>query len=67
MINNKLREKRIALGLSQLQLSFLAKVPNGAISDFELGKRELWPKARKAIAKILKVSEAELFGNNEDH
>jgi transcriptional regulator with XRE-family HTH domain len=67
MPKNKIREKRVALGLSQIKLGLLSGVHNGAISDFELGKREPWPKARKALAKALKVTEAELFGNDNGH
>lgn len=58
---NRIRETRQAQGLSQLQLSFLSRVPNCVISDFELGKRASWPKARQALAKALKVTESELF------
>ena len=65
MIKSKLREKRMELGLSQLELSYLAKVPSVSISDFELGKRVPWPRARKALAEALKVAEAELFGNGQ--
>jgi transcriptional regulator with XRE-family HTH domain len=61
MINNKLREKRLELGLSQVELSYLTKVPSVAISDFELGKRVPWPKARRALAQALRLPEAELF------
>jgi transcriptional regulator with XRE-family HTH domain len=61
MERSKIREKRMALGLSQVQLGFLAAIPNSVISDFELGKRAPWPKARKALARALKVPEAELF------
>jgi len=67
MTSNGIRERRIALGLSQVQLGALTGIANSMISDFELDKRKPWPKARKAIAKALKVPEAELFGNNEDH
>ena len=41
------------------------------IGDFELGKRHVWPKARRALSEVLsealrvKVSEAELFGNDK--
>ena len=65
MINNKLREKRLELGLSQVELSYLTKVPSVAISDFELGKRQPWPKARRALAEALKVPEAELFDKGQ--
>ena len=61
MDKNQIREKRMALGLSQVQLGFLSRVANGVISEFELGKRAPWPKARKALARALKVPEAELF------
>jgi transcriptional regulator with XRE-family HTH domain len=65
MTKSRLREERLKLGLSQVQLSFLTKVPSVAISDFELGKRAPWPKARKALAKALKIPEAELFPPEE--
>ena len=65
MTKTRLRQIRLERGLSQLQLSFLSKVPNCAICEFELGKRQLWPKARRALAEVLKVPEAELFGNNK--
>ena len=61
MGKNRIREKRMALGLSQVQLGFLSGVANSVISDFELGKRAPWPKARKALARALKIPEAELF------
>ena len=38
--NSKLREIRAGSGLSQLQLSFLSRVPNCVISDFERGIRQ---------------------------
>lgn len=60
---NRIREFREKAGLSQVQLAMLSRIPNSMISDFELGKRHVWPKARKALAKALKVPEAELFGN----
>lgn len=61
MGKNNIREKRMVLGLSQVQLALLTGVANSVISDFELGKRTPWPKARKALARALKVPEAELF------
>ena len=63
---NRLREIRTGLGLSQLQLSFLSRVPNTVISDIELGKRLPWPKARRALAKALNVREAQLFPIKEE-
>lgn len=65
MEKNKIREERMALGLSQVQLGFLARVSNSVISDFELGKRAPWPRARKALARALRISEAELFSSEK--
>lgn len=69
MTRNKIREKRLEMGLSQVKLSIISGVGNGVISELELGKREAWPKARKALARALKVPEAELFpgGQNGEH
>lgn len=58
---DKVRKRRLELGLSQTRLSYLSQVPSCVISDCERGLREPWPKARKALAKALKVPEAELF------
>jgi transcriptional regulator with XRE-family HTH domain len=65
MARNKIREKRIEAGLSQIQLATLTGLGNTVISDFELGKRFPWPKARKRLAQALKVPESELFPNGE--
>ena len=58
MGNNKLREIRTGLGLSQLQLSFLSRVPNCVISDFERGIRTPWPKAKKLLAEAEKIAKS---------
>lgn len=63
MGNNKLREIRTGMGLSQLQLAFLSRVPNCVISDIERGVRRPWPKARRALAQALRMPEAEIFPN----
>ena len=58
---NYIRERRTELRLSQVKLGILAGVANGTISDFELGKRQPWPKARRALAAALEVPESQLF------
>ena len=60
-MKNNLRQRRQALGLSQVRLAILTGLPNGIISDFELAKRLPWPRARKALSKALGVAEKELF------
>lgn len=62
---NKLRERRIDLGFSQVQLGQMVGIANSMISDFELGKRLPWPKARKALAEALGMPESELFPNED--
>jgi transcriptional regulator with XRE-family HTH domain len=49
------------MGLSQVRLATLTGLPNSVISEFELGKRLPWPRARKSLAKALNVPEQELF------
>ena len=65
VVTNKVRERRMMLGLSQIQLSFLTRVPNVVISGFERGTITLYPKARKALAEALKIPETELFPDNK--
>lgn len=62
---NKLREIRTKLGLSQLQLSFLSRVPSCVISDFERGVRAPWPKARKQLAQALRLPENDIFPRSQ--
>jgi len=64
MGENKLREIRIGLGLSQLQLSFLSRVPNCVISDIETGRRRAWPKAKRLLAEALRRPVNEIFPDN---
>lgn len=63
---NRVREFREKAQLSQVRLGILSQIPSSMISDFELGKRAPWPKARKALARVLKVSETELFPDGKD-
>lgn len=60
-MGNKIRERRESLAMSQVRLAMLAGLSNSTISDFELGKRLPWPRARKALARALGVTEKELF------
>jgi transcriptional regulator with XRE-family HTH domain len=63
---NRIREFRDKAQLSQVRLGILSQIPSSMISDFELGKRIPWPKARKALADALHVTEAELFPNGKE-
>lgn len=63
-MENKVRMIREERGLSQTRLACIVGLPGSALSDIELGKRQPWPKARKALSEALKVSETELFPEN---
>ena len=69
---NRIRQFREEAQLSQVRLGILSQIPSSMISDFELGKRAPWPKARRALARALsgavghKVSEADLFPNGKE-
>jgi transcriptional regulator with XRE-family HTH domain len=64
-MENILRRKRQERHLSQVQLATLAGLSNSVISEFELNKRQPWPKAREALSESLGCSEAELFPETE--
>lgn len=62
---NRIREFRLKAGWSQVELARQARVASTNLSAIECGRLAPWPKVRKALAKVLKVSEAELFPNNQ--
>jgi transcriptional regulator with XRE-family HTH domain len=66
-MRNFVREKREALHLSQVKLSMMCGVSNGMISEVELGKREAWPRLRKALAKALVCNEEDIFPKEIDN
>ena len=65
MFKNIIREQRLKLGLSQTALSRLVGVPESALSDLELGKRQPWPKVRADLSKALGVTQAQLFPSEQ--
>lgn len=61
MFKNLVRERRQQLGLSQTKLACMLGMAESTLSDLELGKRQAWPKAKRALARALGASEGELF------
>jgi len=61
MFKNQIRERRQQLGLSQTKLACMIGVAESTLSDLELGKRQSWPKIRRALSRVLGLTEAELF------
>lgn len=65
MNRNRVREIREKAGMSQVELARWARIASTNISSIERGRLAAWPKARKALAKALKVPETELFPPEE--
>jgi transcriptional regulator with XRE-family HTH domain len=61
MDRNRVREISQKVGMSQVELACRAHIASTNISSIECGRLAAWPKARKALARALKVPEAELF------
>lgn len=61
MFENRIRERRKELGLSQTKLACLIGMAESTLSNLELGKWKPWPKARKDLARTLGISIEELF------
>ena len=58
---NKIKQFLERAGLSQVELARRARMASTNLSAIERGGLAPWPKARKALARALRVPEAELF------
>ena len=67
MVHNRLKEYREKVGLSQTELGWRAKMAGQNISAIERGTLAPWPRAKRALAKALNVSETELFPEDNVH
>jgi len=65
MTENKIREHRERLGLTQSEVARRAGVANQNLSAVERGNMAAWPKLRRSLARILKTTQAELFPETE--
>lgn len=61
MTGNKIKEFREAAGMSQVELARRARMASTNLSAIECGRLAPWPKAKRALARVLKCSQAELF------
>jgi transcriptional regulator with XRE-family HTH domain len=61
MMQNRVREYRLRLGLTQSEVCRRAHLAAPNLSSIENNRREAWPLARMRLAKALKCTEAELF------
>jgi len=60
-MSNRVREIRMALGISQAELAWRIHTASPNLSAIENGQRDAWPKLRRRLARALKVTESELF------
>jgi len=58
---NRIREFREKGGLSQVELARRVRIASTNLSAIECGRLAAWPKVKRALARVLKVSQAELF------
>jgi transcriptional regulator with XRE-family HTH domain len=61
MYSNRLKEFRKEAGLSQSELGRRAGIAESNYSKIENGIVPAWPKAKRRLARVLKVRIAELF------
>ena len=58
---NRVREYREQAGISQTELARRVRVAGANLSAIERGKVAPWPKVRRALVRVLKQPESELF------
>jgi transcriptional regulator with XRE-family HTH domain len=66
MFKNCIRERRKELDLSQTKLACLVGIAEPTLSNLELGKWKPWPKVQRDLAKVLGVTEKELFPDDSE-
>jgi transcriptional regulator with XRE-family HTH domain len=64
---NRVREFREEAKISQVELARRVRIACTNMSAIERGRVAPWPKARRALARALKVPETELFPTEEKH
>lgn len=61
-MENRIKERRVELGLSQEQLAQQAKIGQSTISEIEAGKHNPTVDVALRIARVLEKTVEELFG-----
>jgi transcriptional regulator with XRE-family HTH domain len=61
MPENKIKECRLKAGYSQVELARRAGMGSTNLNAIENGRLKAWPKVKRKLARVLKVTEAELF------
>jgi transcriptional regulator with XRE-family HTH domain len=66
MLPSNVTQRRIALGLSQVQLAYAAGYTQGYIAELETGKKNPSVLAVRRIAAVLKTTASELMREDEN-
>lgn len=67
MTDNRVREFRERAGVSQVELARRARIAPQNLSAIECGRLAPWPKAKRALSRVLKCSQADLFPEKREH
>lgn len=69
MVENRIREFRERLGISQVELARRAHIASTNLSAIECGRLAPWPKVKRKLAKVLKTTPEELCpgGQRDEH
>ena len=67
MFTNRIRKSRELAGLTQVELARRARIASTNLSAIENGRLAPWPKIQRALARVLKTTQEELFlGEQQD-
>lgn len=61
MVENRIREFRERLGISQVELARRIRIASPNLSNLERGRLAPWPKIERSLARALKTTPQELF------
>ena len=65
MQKNLIREYRMRLGLSQVELARRTRIAQSNLSAIERGRLLPWGKAKKSLCRVLRVTATDLFPREE--
>ena len=65
MITNRIKEFRERAGLSQVEVARRARMASTNLNAIENGRLAPWPKVKRALARVLKTTQDELFPDEQ--
>lgn len=66
MVENRIREYRERSGISQVELARRIRIASPNLSNIENGRLAPWPKVKRALSRVLKTTQDELFPRTPD-